>query len=171
MNNAYEELESKLRPLLYSRKVTIVGIGNILHGDDGIGVLIAQEIKNTAKNTNVIIAATTPENVLTPIVRSKPDLILILDAADFGAKIGSIAVFDPSTVEDEAYLGATHALPVSMFASALKRELPEVEILIIGIQAGYGFFGSKVSEEVRRAANWVISFMGKVDSYLIEAKK
>lgn len=162
----YKELGNKLLPLLHSQKLTIVGVGNVLQGDDGIGVYITHEIGEISKNVTAIVAATTPENVLSPTIQSNPDLVLIIDAADFGRQIGSIAVFDPSTVEDEAYLGGSHALPLSMFSSALKNELPEVKILIIGIQTGSGLLSSKISDEVRIAANWLISFIQEIDHFL-----
>ncbi|MFQ5979118.1 MAG: hydrogenase maturation protease [Candidatus Heimdallarchaeota archaeon] len=163
MKEAYRELEKRLYPLLRSQKLVIVGIGNILHGDDGIGVLIAEEIKKSVKNVTVIIGATTPENVLSPVIRSKPNLVLIIDAADFGGNLGSIAVFEPSTVKDEAYFGSSHALPISMFASAIKQELEGVTVLVVGIQTRRGFLGSKISEEVHKAANWLISFIQEAD--------
>lgn len=163
MDEAYRELGEKLHPLLRSQKLVIVGIGNILHGDDGIGVLIAEEIKKSTKNVTAIIGATTPENVLSPVIRAKPNLVLIIDAADFGGLFGSIAVFDPSAVKDEVYFGSSHALPISMFASAIKQELEGVSVLLVGIQARRGFLGSQISEEVHKAANWLISFIQKAD--------
>ncbi len=153
------EFKEKLRKMLNSKKITVVGIGNVMQGDDAIGVVVAQRIKEKKGNFHVIIAESTPENVIGPVVRSNPELVLFIDAADFGAVIGTVAVFDPTTVEDEAYLGGSHALPLSMFALAIKQEIPAVDIIIIGIQIDKTFFDAKMSTSVEETADWLVEFL------------
>jgi len=165
MDASFKTMKKELLPLLRSSKLTIVGVGNTMQGDDGIGVHIADEIKNKAKTTAVVVAGSTPENIIGPVIRTKPELILIIDAADFGGEIGTIGVFDPSTVEEEAHMGSTHALPMSMFSKAIKQELSEINILIIGIQAGRTFLGERISKPVRQAAKWLVSFLLEAEKY------
>jgi hydrogenase maturation protease len=49
-------------------KTVIVGIGNILKGDDGVGPLICQQLRGNEICAELIDAGTVPENYIQPIV-------------------------------------------------------------------------------------------------------
>ena len=77
-----EHLKSHLKG-----KVVILGIGNTLRSDDGAGSILASRIRDKAPYI-VYDCGASPENYLGKIVQDKPDTVLIIDAADFGAKPG-----------------------------------------------------------------------------------
>ena len=64
-------------------KVVILGIGNTFRGDDGIGSLLAQRLKDKVSFI-VYDSGPSPENYLGKIIKDKPDNIIIVDAVDFG---------------------------------------------------------------------------------------
>ena len=79
---------------LRGSKTVIVGIGNILKGDDGVGPLICQQLHNNQICAELIDAGTVPENYIQPIVRKAPQNLIVIDAIDFGAAPGTINIFD-----------------------------------------------------------------------------
>lgn len=68
-------------------KVLILGIGNTLRSDDGLGSILANRLKDKVP-FKVIDAGTTPENYLEKIVKEKPESMIIIDAVDFGGVPG-----------------------------------------------------------------------------------
>ncbi len=130
-----------------------MGIGNELMGDDGAGVLAAKllrkfEIRNSKFELAVFEAGTTPENFTGPIARMKPDLVLMVDAADMGLGVGEIAYLDPTSMG--SLMHTTHNMPLSFLAEYIKRTAG-CRVGAIGIQAGRIDLDSSVSPEVAEA--------------------
>ena len=129
----------------------LLGIGNEMNGDDGVGVYVAKKLKNDEWKT--INCATVPENFLGEILRSKPKKVVMVDAADMGLKSGEIRKIRREKIGKATF--STHCMPLSIFVSHLQRE--GIEVTIIGIQpkTTYG----KISKEVKRAANKLIKII------------
>ena len=89
-------LRSELKDILKGR-VAIVGMGNIMKGDDGFGSVLSSRIKGKI-SANVINTGLTPENYLKEIRVSKPDTILLVDAADFRGIAGEARIFKKSDI-------------------------------------------------------------------------
>ncbi|MCM8799652.1 MAG: hydrogenase maturation protease [Candidatus Omnitrophica bacterium] len=66
-------------------KLAVLGMGNILCGDDGIGSLLAKRLIKRGFQ-NVYDGSISPENYLIKIIRENPKTIIIVDAIDFGGK-------------------------------------------------------------------------------------
>ena len=75
-------------------RVVILGVGNEMRGDDGIGVFLAGKLeKELGKPEGIMIIKTqVPENFITPIMEFRPGKIIILDSADFKGKPGEFRV-------------------------------------------------------------------------------
>jgi hydrogenase 3 maturation protease len=134
-----EELERRLKG-----KVLLIGAGNTLRGDDcaGPAVIAALEGKTQA---SLIDAGAAPENYLGLIIRAAPDTIVFIDAADFGARPGDVAVLE---TEDMASCGiSTHQMPLNLFFRYL-RENSQAEAFAIGIQPAQIGFGETIGPEV-----------------------
>ena len=126
-------LEAILRRRLRgAKRVAVVGVGDELNVHDRLGMLAAQEVEGLHLNqVQVFFAGTVPESVTGPVRRFKPDAILLLDAADLGARPGSIALVDPTEIR--ASLLSTHALPLSLVMDFLERDTG-ARVYLIGIQ-------------------------------------
>ncbi|MDD5566369.1 MAG: hydrogenase maturation protease [Candidatus Omnitrophica bacterium] len=86
------ETPEELIPVLGTESL-IVGVGNVLRGDDAFGSLLAQRL--TDKLTiKVMDTGSAPENYLGKIVKEGPRVVLLIDAVDFGALPGQMRLFD-----------------------------------------------------------------------------
>ncbi|MFH1477624.1 MAG: hydrogenase 3 maturation endopeptidase HyCI [Verrucomicrobiota bacterium] len=92
---------------------------------------------------------TAPENLTGEIVRFRPSHILLVDAADFGQKPGTVKLIEPENIDGMSF--STHALPLNILADYLKRTL-SCHIMILGIQPGRTDFGAPPSREIRQTA-------------------
>lgn len=140
----FEQL-SKLR----GSKTIIVGIGNTLKGDDGVGPLVCEQLRQAGIAAEIIDAGTVPENYIQRITKKAPQNLLIIDAIDFGAGPGTIKIFEPH--ELNAFIVSTHTLSPRLFAELVSRNI-KVDIYFVGIQPAQTQLGQSVSAEAAQAA-------------------
>ena len=149
-------LES-LRPLAGSRTV-ILGIGNTLKGDDGVGPLICERLAGGI-STHVIDAGTVPENHIAGVARLRPDNLLVIDAMDFAADPGTIRLFDPHEIPSIAL--STHTLSPRLFVDLLQREV-EVTVRFLAVQPSHTQFAAPLSEAVQGVVEVLVDLLGQV---------
>jgi len=133
---------------LHSSKVLILGIGNVLKGDDGAGPAVCEKLKSLEIRAEVMDAGTVPENYIGPIIKRSPENLLIVDATDFGATPGSIKLFETGQLSSYAF--STHTLSPHLFVDMIRKEI-DVEVYLIGIQPEQVELGQPLSESVSRA--------------------
>jgi hydrogenase maturation protease len=134
--------------------ILVIGYGNTLRGDDGVGQHIARrlEVRVYSELVEVIACHQLTPELVEPV--SKADLVVFVDAAETG-RPGEIFV---SNVEAEMVTGAFthHVTPASLIAAAfdLHGVRPNgVLITITGIQFHYS---EVLSPTVDAAADEVI---------------
>ena len=132
-------------------KTLIVGVGNILKGDDGAGPLVCQQL-NGKISADLIDAGTVPENYIQPIIKKAPQNLLIIDAVDFGASPGAISIFKPEQLKSFAF--STHTLSPHLFVDMIRSEL-KVDVYLVGIQPAQIQLGESISAQVSRAVQWL----------------
>jgi len=148
-------------------KEVILGIGNTLNGDDGIGVYVARRIaqylkelesnaaptEGSAKEKELIPidCGTVPENHASVIRRHAPDRLILVDAADMGIDPGLYRIVPSERIGVLHF--STHDVPLSVFISYLKEFCGEV--VLIGIQPKKVEFGSRLSRAVQRGGQCV----------------
>lgn len=123
-----------------------IGVGNILRGDDGVGVVLAQGLK---KEINIIDAGTTPENYLSKIIKERPSEIWIVDCLDFSGKAGEWKIFKAQELNSN-HLYFTHNFSLELFADLIGKSL-DVPIFVLGIQPKSTKFSQGLSKEVELA--------------------
>lgn len=123
------DIKSKLQHVLKGR-VTIVGVGNVMRGDDGFGSVLSECIKDRV-SANVINAGPTPENHIKRIRDSKPHTILIIDAADFGGDIGDIKLLKKRDIP--LYGLSTHNASLALFFNFLETDT-KATIYMLAVQ-------------------------------------
>lgn len=134
-----------------NNRIAIVGIGNEMRGDDAAGMLIARDLDlriGNKENLLVIEGGHAPENATGELRKFSPDLVLLIDAADMGEKVGSIALIPMEQIDGIS--ASTHSLPLSMLARYLTLEL-NCAVALLGIQPGSVEMGAAVSDEVNQA--------------------
>lgn len=135
------------------KKIGVIGLGNPLRRDDGIGILLLNRIqtkKNTIKgNISFIDGGTSGMNLLHLLASFES--VLIIDAVDFKAKPGEFRLFSIEEIQDQniQISLSTHEsdfLQVVRLSKELN-ELPST-LRIFGIQPADVSYGTGVSKEM-----------------------
>ena len=147
------------------RKLAVLGVGNTLRGDDGLGVSIVKSIvsyyidKYPQQNLNIdreinkifdkvilINCGTVPENFTGILKEEKPDKIVIIDSAVMGEKPGTVKLIDVRDIYSVGF--STHTLPLNVIVKYLMRYI-DSEILIVGMEPEKLDFGvEELSEKI-----------------------
>ncbi len=151
------EFSEQLKALVGSRAV-ILGMGNVLKGDDAVGPFLCGQLVGKVC-AEVIDAGTVPENYIRKIVSKNPQTLLVIDAIDFGALPGAIKVFKTRQLNSIAI--STHTLSPRLFVELITGQI-DVDVLFIGIQPARMELGEAISEQVRRAAENVSHALAEV---------
>jgi hydrogenase 3 maturation protease len=128
-------------------RVVILGIGNTLKGDDAAGPVLCARLSGKVR-ARVIEAGAVPENYIGPVLAASPEVLLIVDAVDFGGRPGQIRLYRSDEIPQFTF--STHALSLHLSLDLIRRER-NVEICVLGIQAGRTGLGDSLSPAVRRA--------------------
>jgi hydrogenase 3 maturation protease len=142
-----EQLFEQLNKL-HGSKTVIVGIGNILKGDDGVGPLVCQQLQHAKSCAELIDAGTVPENYIQRIIKKTPQNLLIIDAIDFQAPPGTMEIFKPEQLNSTVF--STHTLSPRLFAEMVNRNI-EVVVYFVGIQPAHTRLGDSMSPQVCQA--------------------
>lgn len=136
-------------------RVAVMGVGNELKGDDALGVQIARRLGPRAQASErlcVMEAGLAPENFCGALRRFKPDLVLLIDAAQMDEPPGMTKVVDLDTA---AQVGiSTHSPSFHMLVDYLEVELG-CEFIVLGIQADDLSYGATLSPPVKEAVDTV----------------
>lgn len=136
-------------------KVAIVGIGNTLRQDDGIGSVLANRLKGKVPYA-VFDAGTSPENYLGKITSEKTEVVLLIDAVDFGGEPGEFRLIEGDGLE-AANMYFTHNASLSLVINYLKSSL-QADIIILIVQPKSIAFGKAMSRELvgtlKKLENW-----------------
>lgn len=115
------------------KKTLILGIGNILCGDDGIGSYIATYLNTSdiefPPEVEIIDGGTAGFNLL-PLMKGR-EKIIIIDAISVIDIPGSIYHFTPSNLKENRSETSLHQVGISEVIRTLKLmgETPEIEII------------------------------------------
>lgn len=126
---------------------TIVCIGNTLKGDDGVAIELYQKLTGKI-NAELIDAGTVPENYIQRIIKNEPQMIVLIDAVNFGGSAGQVQVFNPEQIPEVAT--STHVMSLWFFSDILKRE-SNSRMFLVGIQPQQLELGSGLSKPVGEA--------------------
>lgn len=136
-------------------RVCLLGIGNRLWRDDGVGSLMADALKS-CQGFDVIDAGFIPENHLESVVRKNPQTILMIDATDFGGEPGQVRLLEADKV---TYSGlSTHAGSLRMLAEYLQART-QSRIALLAIQPGDTSAGEGLSPAVSRSFNTLLELL------------
>ena len=132
----------------------IIGVGNSYRSDDGVGLIIARQLKQSLGDGVTVLEQSGEGATLLESWRDAQSVIII-DAAKSGAAAGTIHRFDASQKSlPGGFLNySTHAFAVAEaieLARALGRLPPRV--VVYGIEGKCFTAGTDLSEEVRSAA-------------------
>ena len=136
------EIKNRVRGI-----VAIIGIGNIMRGDDGCGPKLIEGLSKTRTKAHLFDCGTVPENYIFPILSTSCDTIILVDAADFGAKPGSIKTLRLDEISASGI--STHNSSIRLFTDLLMTGKDNLNIFAVSIQPKKIAFGDSLSDEVR----------------------
>ncbi len=139
-------------------RAVVVGIGNTLRADDGAGPAVVTRLRGRYPDV-VFDAGQAPENYVAPVRRAVPAVVILVDAADFGAAPGEVRV---ASAEDVGGLMlGTHAAPLSMFMKVIAEETGAA-VRLAAIQVKSTELGGVMSDEVAAAVDTLTSEIARL---------
>jgi hydrogenase maturation protease len=154
-------------------RITLLGLGNILLSDEGIGVHAVNTIKKRytfSPEIDIIDGGTMGLDLL-PVFQLQ-DKILIIDAVDFGKAPGYSGVIEEDKIPSVLNVKlSVHHIGLSdlLFTAKLTRTSPP-EVCLVGIQPKSLDIGLEMTKEVRDAFDAVIDLaIGKLKQWNIQA--
>jgi hydrogenase maturation protease len=137
------------------KKIGIIGLGNPLRRDDGIGLVLLkylQENKEKLSKTIEFIDGGTSGMNLLHLLRNY-DIVLILDAVDFKGTPGEIKKFTMDEIQNQKiqFFLSTHEPDILTVFSLLKElDKAPTQLLIFGIQPKDVSYRIGLSKEVHQ---------------------
>lgn len=154
--DSFHQALSRLRLNERPARVAVVGIGTEMGGDDAAGIILARDLAQISQGSEhllVIDAGPAPENVTGLLRRFRPDLVLLVDAAQMDEAPGAVRWLDWRG--SEGLSASTHTLPLHLVATYLVQEL-SCEVALIGIQPARNNWGRALSPQARQAVAEIV---------------
>jgi len=150
-----------------------MGIGNLLLGDEGVGIHLVRKLADLIHYENVkIIDAGTYSDFMS-LLEKTPDKLIIVDAVKTDDKPGTVYRFDINDVDLQAQpIFSSHDTSVSdsLRTMALLGTKPK-SVVIIGVEPGVIDFASDLSPEIETAMPTVINVVIEEIAKPAEAEK
>ncbi len=142
------ELKSTIKNRIKGH-VAVVGIGNIIRGDDALGPKFIEILKSRSlESVSLFDCGTAPENYIFPILSSSCDTVMLVDAADLKVAPGSIRIFDLDEITNVSF--STHNPSPRLFIDLLTTGKESLNIFVVSVQPKSTNLGEGLSKEVLR---------------------
>lgn len=141
------------------KHVLILGLGNPLLGDEGIGARVVEELQGLELPDGVTVIEGGTSGLGLIGLMEGYRRVIIVDAADMGQPPGQVVRFTPSEVRfktTEARLSLHQIGLAEVLALAKALEVAPAELVIVGVQPGRIEGAAGLSLEAERAIPQVI---------------
>ena len=145
-------------------KIVVIGVGNLLLGDEGVGIHAVRELKKRALPPGVEVLDAGLAGIDLLGLFEGAEKVLIIDAADMNRNPGTVVRFTPDDIQlaEESPKFSAHdvGLPeVLQLAKALGKFPPQV--LIIGVQPKEISWRTDLTPEIQAALPKVLEVVLK----------
>ena len=153
-------LESELERLIGGRSIVLMGVGNEMRGDDAFGVILAERIEDEVP-VRVFVCHDLPEDYAVKAADLKPDIVIVLDAADLGGKPGDARLILAQEIPPTP--GVTHRPSLEMLARFLELDAG-AETWVLGVQPDLERLevGAAMSEAIEEAVDHLAEMLTRV---------
>ena len=158
------------------KKITILGLGNILLRDEGVGVWIAEELakRNLPENVEIIDGGTAGLDILSSM--KDVDKLIIIDALQGDEKPGTVYRLHPEDlpVPSDSYVSVHQMNIVEGLNIAQKTGNAPQEAVIIGVEPEDMDWGLGVTSNIQQKFPEIIDIVleeVKNDCYREETNK
>ena len=133
-------------------KLIVLGVGNELKCDDGVGPFVIKKLKEeNIENNNLMFinAETVPENFTGKLRKENPTHIIIVDACLMDGQPGDMKIVNKY---DFSNIGiSTHSMSLSFFVRYLEKD-NDFRIIFVGIEPKSLDYSENLTENVENAA-------------------
>jgi hydrogenase 3 maturation protease len=142
---------------LLSGRSLVVGVGNELRGDDGLGPALVQRLL-PGHPGSCLQAGASLENHVGSIARGRPERVLLVDAVHLDREPGTWEVLDPDDLER---LGtSTHDVPLAMLCELISAS-SGAKVRVLGVQPASLRIGEPLSPIVEQALGRLEALIGE----------
>ncbi len=127
-------------------RIVIVGVGNILRGDDAFGPALIERLQGQVPAV-CLDSGTAPENYAGKIIKERPDTVLLVDAVHLSAEAGSWEILEKEDILKSGF--STHDLSPRMFIEYLEQQVT-ADIYLLAVQPKQLTMGEELSPEMSR---------------------
>jgi len=129
-------------------KAAIVGMGNIIRGDDALGPKLIELLKARRPQikSRLFDCGTAPENYIFPILATSCDTVVLIDAADLKVAPGGIKIFNLDEISNVSF--STHNPSPRLFTDLLRTGKENINIFVVSVQPKSNVLGEPLSREV-----------------------
>jgi hydrogenase 3 maturation protease len=150
-----QSLELALKEFIAgAEKIAILGIGNDLRTDDGLGPYIVNTIKFDNPNVMIENVGSVPEGFARPLAEFGAKRVIMIDAADMGKPPGHIELVTKDRIGGISI--STHSMPLSFLMMYLEQETGG-ETILLGVQPKSIQFGEGLNPEIQEVAENIIA--------------
>lgn len=138
-------------------KILIVGIGNLLYRDDGIGARVIEEMKKMAlpEDMELLEMGTSTMDLIYHL--DGVEKLIVIDALKSGGVPGTIYRIKPEDLlPDEGQPVSLHDIGLLETLQMAKRKGMEIETVVIGVEPKILEWGMELSQELREKIPAVI---------------
>jgi len=132
------------------KRVVIVGVGNPIRGDDGVGPHVIELLESKPlENVLLLNTESVPESFIGKIVTYNPTHVLVVDAANFKGAPGETKLIKGSEIGGQAI--STHSLPLNIFITYIEKTLG-LQVIVLGVQPRSIALGEPITPPVEATA-------------------
>ena len=125
-----KDIRARLGELVTGRKIVLIGVGNELRGDDAFGVWLGERIEHRIPQ-RVFVTHDLPEDYAVKAADLRPDIVIVLDATNFGGEPGELHLVAARDVPPTP--GVTHRPSLEMMARFIELDAG-AETWVLGVQ-------------------------------------
>ena len=136
-------------------KTLILGIGNLLWGDEGIGVHAARELleEELPEGTKVLDLGTSILDALGELENS--ERVIVLDAIEAEGIPGTVYRLDIDSCESPNDIASMHGFDIFALLALTGRNMP-AEVIALGIEPASLDWSTKLSPQVSKALPFLL---------------
>lgn len=139
MSDASKEILERLR----GKRFGVVGVGNILRGDDGAGPSVVAALRGRFAHP-MVDASEVPENYGGWVMKEGLESVVFVDAVEFGGEPGEFRIIPLEKLMVSA--SSTHRLSLHYVIKFLEEEW-NGDAVLVGVQPKHLTLGEGLSEE------------------------
>lgn len=142
----------------------LLGIGNPMRGDDGLGCAVAKAVNERQRlgisradqPLKALICEEVPENFTADVKELAPGRIILVDAVDFAGQPGEVICVSAENLPTAG--GSTHNPGLALLMHYLRAETG-AEVVLIGMQPLNRQWRAPLSREVQESVNQLAALL------------